>query len=491
MLWQRRVTTEHLTSLLGLCEGLAQATTLGGLVRVLGSSELAKELFDDVAIWQIRGAETNFVKSPGTDQAVSHIDIHGFFADSLPAPVKTTEDGFGLAGSGLLCPLLRDQQLVGAVGFFRASGPPFDPQETALAAMAAAQLVSCVESINLRSELVEQTEELRSQRDSAEEILNRIKSAIVVVDSNWIVLRANPYAAETLGAVAAELTGRSIEEVLPSLRECASQGLREATLELSNGTSLQLGFSVSPLNPSDPREGAIILFRDLSEIVELRQQLRRKEYFAVVGETASWIAHEAKTPLFAISSIAKLLIESIDENELRKLVVSILTESERLTKLVDDMLQYGKPLELRTERACLEEILAHARQQLAASMAQSECSMEIDMNGESASEVDQAKIEQVVYNIVSNAMEADSRRIIVGARNRGGWLDVTFRDDGKGIREGNLGKIFRPFFSTKKAGTGLGLPICKKIVEEHGGTMSIRSEPGKGTEVTIALRAAS
>ena len=103
--------------------------------------------------------------------------------------------------------------------------------------------------------------------------------------------------------------------------------------------------------------------------------------------------------------------------------------------------------------------------------------------------VDRDKIRQVFLNLLNNAIDAAKSSITISARPVDGFIEIIIADDGAGIREEHLVKVFDPFFTTKKGGTGLGLPICRKIIEDHEGSINIASSEGKGTTVTLLFKA--
>jgi two-component system sensor histidine kinase HydH len=235
--------------------------------------------------------------------------------------------------------------------------------------------------------------------------------------------------------------------------------------------------------------GKIILFKDLTEIMHLRKQLRRREYFSAIGEMASWLAHEVRNPLFAIDSIARILLKKAEEDsEWGKFVISILKETGRLNSLISDLLHYGKPLELKLEMVKLNDHITEVVDGLRSFASESGSEIEIlSSQSEVVGHIDKDRMKQVFYNIIKNSIDAGAGRIEIFIAQTGESITITAKDNGRGVKASQLENVFTPFFTTKKTGTGLGLAICRKIIEEHGGTISMDSIEGKGTKVHITL----
>ncbi|MBI5014176.1 MAG: ATP-binding protein [Deltaproteobacteria bacterium] len=488
MLWRSKKWLEFLSDTLELTRSLAKAADLAELARGLGTSRRVRELSDGLALWHFGPEGSEGVRAPGTDRSVLTAEPGRLFPTEGPVdPVEVYDRSFGPYAFACFHPLVRGRMVLGALGLFTRSKDGLDAAGKALGSLLAAQLSVLLENLSLRRTLQVRTEAFSNRPDYLEEVVRSINSGILVIRQDGEILVANPCAAATLGVEVEDVVGRDADEVLPGIKGLLEGDSRESMFELSGRRALHLGFSTSAFALADVT-GTIVLFRDLGEILEMRRQLRNREYFAAVGETASWIAHEVRTPLFAISSIAKLLSSQVGDNDLRTLSGSILTETERLGRLVEGILQYGRPEELHLTDCLLGDLLSATRERLTPVVTDAGGAIEVRTDDDLPCRLDRDKVTQVFHNIVKNALEAGAKRVLVEARRVRDQVEIRFRDDGRGIREENLPKVFRPFFTTRKAGTGLGLAICKKIIEQHGGAIAIRSEPEAGTEVTVTLR---
>ncbi len=326
----------------------------------------------------------------------------------------------------------------------------------------------------------------------AKQIFVSINSGIIVVAENGKVLTANPYALNKFGFSLEELTSDILDTFIPGLLSVATETRGERVFVLSNQREINLGFSISQLQYSDNQTGKIIHFRDMTEIVTLRNKLGRNEYFSTIGKIASWIAHEVRNPIFVIATIAKILLKQFKDPEQVKFVSSILKETKSLNNLVEDLLIYGKPLELKLERVLITKVISEIVEDMESFT--SELGGVIEVVSDSnylVADIDKERLKQVLYNLIKNALEAGATKVIIAIISDIRTIKISVTDNGKGIKASHIDKMFNPFISTKKGGTGLGLSICKKIMEDHGGDIQILSKPEEGVHIQIEFKRAS
>ena len=163
----------------------------------------------------------------------------------------------------------------------------------------------------------------------------------------------------------------------------------------------------------------------------------------------------------------------------------MLRESDRMKRLIEELLLYTKPSRLEIKEVDLAALFEELGHYLKAK--KEALSLSIAVPPLTTIKADRDKITQVFLNLLNNAVDAARKEILISARTSDGVTEVRITDDGQGIKEADLGRVFDPFFTTKKGGTGLGLPICKKIVEDHGATIEIFSEENRGTTVTLVF----
>jgi signal transduction histidine kinase len=311
----------------------------------------------------------------------------------------------------------------------------------------------------------------------------------MVLDREGRVLKINSVAAEILDSDVAALTGAKITEIYPEAREMLvldSGFSREVTLTLPEGDCVPIGFANSRLSGSnDVGEGIIVLFRNLTEIKKLQSELRKKEHFEAMARVISGVAHEIRNPLFGISSIGQILERELDSPQHKALTQAMLKETERMKRLIEELLLYTRPSRFDIREVDIGILFEELLQHMKAKRADITFSLNIHPLVIMA---DRDKIMQVFLNLLNNAVDSAKSLIRMSVKAVDNKAVILVSDDGPGIRREDLQRVFEPFFTTKKGGTGLGLPICKKIVEDHGGTIEIQSEEGKGTSVVLTLQ---
>ncbi|MCB1009550.1 MAG: GHKL domain-containing protein [Acidobacteria bacterium] len=233
----------------------------------------------------------------------------------------------------------------------------------------------------------------------------------------------------------------------------------------------------------------------------LEAQAAEAERLAYLGTLAAGLAHEIRNPLNSLSLNMQMLEEEIAEPRQRsaqqRLLAITRSELGRLERLVTDFLSYARPRPLRREVLPARELLEAVREVLAAQAAASGFALELRDEGQGvAVQVDPELMRQLLLNLVQNAIAATEGsgrkpRIELGVRRRGPVVELSVADNGVGIPSEELEKVFDLFYSTRKGGTGLGLAIVERIATAHGGTVSLESEPGRGTTFRIELPVAA
>jgi len=224
---------------------------------------------------------------------------------------------------------------------------------------------------------------------------------------------------------------------------------------------------------------------------EYEQKISESEHLATIGQLAASLAHEIKNPLAGISGAIQVLGAGLDpDHPHHEVIEEVLRQIDRLDDAVKDLLIYARPKPPERRPADLSKTLERAmilfRQEPAFEKVQVVCE---GMTQEYVAEVDEKQIQQVISNLMLNAAHACEQGGTVTCRiaRESQVIRATIEDDGIGIPPDVLPRVFEPFFTTKARGTGLGLPICKRIVEVHDGTLTIESEVGAGTKVVMEL----
>jgi signal transduction histidine kinase len=230
-----------------------------------------------------------------------------------------------------------------------------------------------------------------------------------------------------------------------------------------------------------------VRYRQLAEeLSKAEAAVRRAERLAALGQLSAGLAHELRNPLGTIKASAEMLTQNLPkDNEIAaEMAGFISSEVDRTNSLVTRFLDFARPLSLRKEPSDVTQTIDRAIQQVKRENQTVAIRTEYDPHVEPLL-IDSEMMERVFYNLILNAVQASSEGKTVTVRVKQGTIEVM--DQGVGIAKENMESIFNPFFTTKAEGTGLGLPIVAKIVDEHGGKLTVESEPGKGSTFRVVL----
>jgi two-component system sensor histidine kinase PilS (NtrC family) len=258
-------------------------------------------------------------------------------------------------------------------------------------------------------------------------------------------------------------------------------------------TIVPVGYSLSRL--TDARGipvGTILVFQDLSQWHRLQEELRLKDRMAAAGELAAGIAHEVGNPLAAISGSVQLLSAALPANDAqRKLFDIILKESHRLDRTIKGFLRFARPRERATTRFDIAALLAENLALLRNSEeATGRHRFVLDVDPPSTFLVGDAdQISQIFWNLARNALRAmpEGGTLELTGRLDGEWYRMIFRDTGRGMSDEQRERLFQPFQSFFDGGTGIGMAIVYRIVQEHGGHVEVDTRPGEGATITVEL----
>jgi two-component system, NtrC family, sensor histidine kinase PilS len=355
--------------------------------------------------------------------------------------------------------------------------------------------------LSAREELARRQKALSKLQHLYANVIASMSSGLLTTDSRQRVTFLNAPGGEMLGLEPSAVTGRPLAELeLPfpcdwdSIRKRARgrQPYRAETELVRSNIRRVLGYSLRVLEGADGDEGTLILFQDLTEVKKLEGRLRFNEQLAAVGELAAGIAHEIRNPLASISGSVQVLSNELTVGSTeRRLMEIIVSESNRLSGILEEFLRFVRPQERRVAvfdvGATVSEVMEIFRLSDEISDAHQ---IEVDVSpATSTLSGDRDQIRQIIYNVAKNAvraMDAGGRLQVCGREERGGYT-IQFADTGRGMSPDELARLFTPFSTAFDGGTGLGMAIVRKIVEDHGGTIELESRPGEGTTVTIHL----
>lgn len=363
--------------------------------------------------------------------------------------------------------------------------------------------------------LHEKTEGLAQLQVFHENVVQSISSGVFSTDGLGRVTTFNRAALEVMGLSWEDVRGRNWRELFnwrPDGEQDASRDLQgdaaiapltrcEVECRRADGRRLVLGLTLAPLHERGVRTGLVGVFKDLTQIRDLEEQMRRKEWLAKLGEMSAGMAHEIRNPLGALAGAIQILRKETPTDDANRQLMDIaVREATRLDDIITAFLQYAKPPALNLHEVDLNAVL---RDTVTLIRHEADSRRGIEMTVRCHDQplmalVDCNQITQVFWNLAVNAFDAMKARggcltITTGQRwvetgqQSGDVVEVAFADAGEGIAKEHLDKIFLPFFTTKHEGSGLGLAAVHRIVDQHGGWIRVESQPGRGSCFVVCL----
>jgi len=235
------------------------------------------------------------------------------------------------------------------------------------------------------------------------------------------------------------------------------------------------------------------VMRDMTQQQRLADQIKRQEQLTAMGHLASGVAHEIRNPLNAVSMIAQRLglefSPKEDAEEYHRLTQTVVSESRRINDIIQQFLTFAKPAPLNRDRCRVEEILHHVAGLIRPTAEAKGIHVTVHAQPVREIEIDRDKMAQALLNLAQNSVDACSSgdEIQLACRPMGDKVHLIVRDNGPGIQQGDLGKIFHLYYTTREKGTGIGLSIVQQIVNQHDGLITVNSSPGQGATFTIEL----
>lgn len=334
----------------------------------------------------------------------------------------------------------------------------------------------------LRRQLLEK--EALSQRLS--HLLAAMPAGIVVLDQQGIVIELNPAARELLGKT---LLGRPWAELAAGALVPTSLP-HEWDLAFADGRQIRrVSISSSPL---DAAGGQVLLIHDMTEAYAIQRELQRHQRLSAMGEMAAGLAHQLRTPLAtALLYAAHLNKPKLAESDRVRFADKALARLRHLEHLIQDMLSFVKGESAGQEAVKVSALLAELQQVMEPQMAERGLAFSVEDQSLGASVLGSRKaLIGALLNLLENAMQAcpaGARIVLKGTAGEDGQVVLAVADNGPGINAATQERLFEPFFTTRTDGTGLGLAIVRGVAEAHGGTVQVRSAPGRGSEFSLLL----
>ena len=350
--------------------------------------------------------------------------------------------------------------------------------------------------------------EARRERTFTNQLLEGMVSAIAAIDEDDRIRSANAaffkiFPGASIGASVLEKFAP--DDAMKMLEAATATRVTRATYRgrwVSQIDNEEKSFDVysSPLAINGDR-GQILTLVDATEVAESERTLRRSESLAAVGQATTQVAHEIRNPLGSIRLGVSMLRDSVNDSEALNTIELVERGIKHLNKLVVDVTQFSRQKDLERTRVDLNEALERSIDLIAERIRDKNAAVQRRFSETPIIGYwDADQLRQVFVNVIANALDASSESSEVristeiltldrdGNRaEKASYARIVVMDRGKGMDKATRDRIFEPFFTTKKRGTGLGLAIVKQIVEQHGGRITVSSEPGKGARFTIDL----
>jgi PAS domain S-box-containing protein len=448
--------------------------------------ELAKKPYD-VALIDVRLPDTSGL------EVLHELKSNGESASEvlLVTGNATLEDAIDAVGAGAYAYLLK----------------PFHPED----------LLRCVAQalgqVNLKREADALATRLEQSEANLRTMVNTVQALLLVLDEDGIVLQANPAVAAATGIPVREIVGASwVENFVPETDHGAlvdvfdrlvggEKNVCHENRIIARGpggepTERWVQWRSSPLRDSNGNLHIYASGMDITETRELERRSQVARRLAAVGTMTAGLAHEVRNPLnsarLQLHVLQRRLSHLKDDPKYWNPIELALEEIERLARLLTEFLDFARPPEVRMNAVDMRDVVTrvfdleqpHARE------------LSIELTKQIPDEPmlvtgDPDKLQQAVINIVQNAMEALSGggHIELRVHNGSNQVHVIVKDDGPGIPDDDVARIFEPFFSTKPQGTGLGMAICHNLISQHGGVISVRSNGGAEFDVAFPRRA--
>ena len=344
-----------------------------------------------------------------------------------------------------------------------------------------------------------------SKKYFAEQYVDNSSSAIIAIDINENVIIYNQAAEDIMGVLTNEVLGRPFSELLDrkmgtqdsillnTLRTGKPYSHVEANIETPIGVMNVMAYTTLVMDQDNNIVGCILNIRDITGQKQLEEKVVKAEKFTVIGELAAGIAHEVRNPLTAVKGFLQLMAQKFDESDqIHQYIEIMLGEIKRINHIISEFLLLARPavpIKRMTDiHKVLDEIILLSKGDLLLK------NIHLTLNYDKLCPfltIDAEQIKQVFLNLVTNATAAMPEKgnltVTTSYDRFEKAVIIMFADTGIGINHTEIDLIFDPFFTTKEDGTGLGLTVSYRIVENHSGKLEVISNPGEGATFIIVI----
>lgn len=353
----------------------------------------------------------------------------------------------------------------------------------------------------LNTELESNRQSIKESDTFKQQIIDSLGVGLITFDSKKRITGINKKAGEIFNFKKEDVIGETFERLklynfFSSIHidDCIDY---EKSIEIEElvynkeGSTRYFNYLISPLTAGVFKNGGgVTTFRDKTEETIIRKELIQKDKMHSLGRLVSGIAHEIRNPLTSIKAYLEALPIKYDNPKFReKISLQVPMEINRLDELLKELLEYSKPKNVEKREFTIDIIIEEVLNLLSSLIEDKDIEVSIDIEEGILVYADKQKIKQVLINLFLNSIEAleSNGRIAISVYTEMEKTKIKINDNGSGIDEDNINKVFEPFYTTKESGTGLGLLICYQCIKDNGGEIDITSTDKEGTTVLITL----
>ncbi|MFO8032180.1 MAG: ATP-binding protein [Desulfohalobiaceae bacterium] len=330
-------------------------------------------------------------------------------------------------------------------------------------------------------------------------VVSNLPLGLLVLDREENVSYSNQPAAWLL-ALAGDLQGQRAKEVLPEeicnfVRRLGRERSileQEAELHLPGEEPLPVSLSGSRIQTAaGDYAGKLVIIKDLRQIKGLQEKVKRQEKLAAIGHLAAGIAHEIRNPLSSIKGLATYFLGmSQEKSQEQSAARTMIQEVDRLNRVVTELLEFARPSELQLEQCEVNQLVRHSLGLVRRDAESKQVGIRFEPQQDQLwAYWDQDRLNQALLNLYLNAIQAmqEGGELLVQTGKQEGQIRISVSDTGAGIAQSELERIFDPYYTSKKSGTGLGLAVVDKIIQAHQGRIKVQSAPGQGSTFVLLL----
>jgi PAS domain S-box-containing protein len=341
-------------------------------------------------------------------------------------------------------------------------------------------------------------EQVALAEQELENIFESISDMVYFITKDYVIKSINKAVSKRLGKPPEEIIGKKCYEIFHGMNEPWEECPHKKTVDTKKPYVEEVGdpylggtfiTSSSPIfDTTGEFIGTVHILRDITELKSLQERLVMTEKMAALGEVAAKVAHEIRNPLVSVGGFARRLEKKL-EGSLKEYADIIAKEVERLEVILSEILGFVKEIRIVKEVVDFNKLIEEVISLIKSQIDERGITLIREIGEPTKVYVDPGRIKEALLNILSNAVQSigDNGTIFIKTYVKDNNAVVEIRDTGEGIAEESLPFIFDPFFTTKKTGTGLGLTITHRIIEEHKGSIEVESKPGQGSTFRVFI----